>query len=88
MDWIKPSGLEITTNDNTETVAYCESLGWKAAVDTKGSADPTVDGVKKMKAAGLKKLVAEYGLDVDTSLELSKLRYAVIGTLFEPEETE
>ena len=31
MKWIKPSGLEITTNDDAETVAYCESLGWKNA---------------------------------------------------------
>lgn len=29
IDWIKPSGLEIQTNDRPETIAYCESLGWK-----------------------------------------------------------
>jgi len=27
--WVKPSKLEIETNDRKETVAYCESLGWK-----------------------------------------------------------
>lgn len=29
--WIKPSGVEIETNDLEATVAYCESLGWKRA---------------------------------------------------------
>lgn len=29
--WIKPSGVEIETNDLEETVAYVESLGWKRA---------------------------------------------------------
>lgn len=29
MKWIKPSGLEIETNDLKATVKYCESLGWK-----------------------------------------------------------
>lgn len=29
--WIKPSGLEITTNERSETVAYCEKLGWERA---------------------------------------------------------
>jgi hypothetical protein len=29
--WIRPSGREIETNDNEETVTYCESLGWKRA---------------------------------------------------------
>lgn len=27
--WVKPSGVEIETNDMPETVAYCESLEWK-----------------------------------------------------------
>lgn len=27
--WIKPSGVEITTNDLKETVEYLESLGYK-----------------------------------------------------------
>lgn len=31
MKWIKPSGLEIETNDLDETIDYCESLGWKEA---------------------------------------------------------
>lgn len=31
MKWVKPSGIEIETNDNPETIAYCEKLGWKKA---------------------------------------------------------
>ncbi len=29
MHWIKPSGMEIETNDLPKTIAYCESLGWE-----------------------------------------------------------
>ena len=29
IDWIRPSGTNITTNDSIETVKYCESLGWE-----------------------------------------------------------
>lgn len=29
--WLKPSGLNIETNDKKETVAYCESLKWERA---------------------------------------------------------
>lgn len=29
MIWIKPNGNKIETNDKKETIAYCESLGWK-----------------------------------------------------------
>ena len=29
MIWIKPSGVEIETNDSEETIKYCKSLGWK-----------------------------------------------------------
>lgn len=28
MIWNKPSGSEIETNDDKETIAYCKSLGW------------------------------------------------------------
>lgn len=31
MKWVKPSGLEIETNDMKETIEYCKSLGWKSA---------------------------------------------------------
>ena len=31
ISWIKPSGLEIVTNDEKATVEYCESLGWERA---------------------------------------------------------
>ena len=29
IQWEKPSGLKIETNDMDETVDYCKSLGWK-----------------------------------------------------------
>lgn len=29
MKWIKPSGLEIETNDSKETIDHCKSIGWK-----------------------------------------------------------
>lgn len=29
MEWVKPSGVEVKTNDMPETIKYCESLGWK-----------------------------------------------------------
>ena len=29
MIWIKPSGIEVETNDMPETIAYCNSIGWK-----------------------------------------------------------
>ena len=33
--WVKPSGIEIETNDNKATVDYCESLKWKRAGEKK-----------------------------------------------------
>ena len=33
MIWIKPSGMEVKTNDMPETIKYCESLGWKQKKD-------------------------------------------------------
>jgi hypothetical protein len=35
MKWIKPSGLEIETNDSEETIKYCKSLGWKEPKEIK-----------------------------------------------------
>ena len=29
IEWIKPSGTEVTTNDRKDTIEYCKSLGWK-----------------------------------------------------------
>ena len=29
VEWIKPSGVVIETNDMPETIEYCESLGWE-----------------------------------------------------------
>ena len=36
IEWEKPSGLKIKTNDLKETIAYCESLGWKPAKQKPG----------------------------------------------------
>lgn len=33
INWIKPNGNEITTNDEKATVEYCKSLGWKLTVE-------------------------------------------------------
>lgn len=30
--WIKPNSNEIETNDLPDTIAHCESLGWKRVV--------------------------------------------------------
>lgn len=49
MKWIKPSGIEIETNDKEETIEYCKSLGWKEkneSVDSKPE-KPIVDPGKK-----------------------------------------
>ena len=35
MIWIKPSGMEVKTNDMPETIKYCESLGWKQKEEVK-----------------------------------------------------
>lgn len=35
INWIKPNGNKITTNDMAATVAYCESLNWKREVKRK-----------------------------------------------------
>ena len=29
MKWMRPSGVEIETNDRDITIKYCESLGWE-----------------------------------------------------------
>ena len=29
IEWVKPNGTEITTNDREVTIIYVESLGWK-----------------------------------------------------------
>jgi len=33
MKWIKPSGLEIETNNEKATIEYCESLGWVCEIE-------------------------------------------------------
>ncbi len=43
MLWVKPSGIEIEANDRKETIAYCESLGWKR----KGEKPTVVEAAKE-----------------------------------------
>ncbi len=31
MKWLRPSGVDIETNDLKATIEYCKSLGWKEA---------------------------------------------------------
>lgn len=45
MEWVRPSGTVCTTNDNQETKAYCESLGWKP--NKAASQDETVTKPKQ-----------------------------------------
>lgn len=35
IDWVKPSGVKITTIANKETIAYCVTLGWVEDKPTK-----------------------------------------------------
>lgn len=48
MKWIKPSGIEIETNDLEETIKYCKSLGWKSA--KKEIKQETKNSTKKAKS--------------------------------------
>jgi len=41
--WIKPSGVEIQTNDREETIKYCESLGWEREGEKKKPGRPPKD---------------------------------------------
>tara|TARA_R110000796_G_scaffold163505_3_gene280438 strand:- start:146 stop:409 length:264 start_codon:yes stop_codon:yes gene_type:complete len=38
--WVKPSGLQIETNDMKTTVAYCKSLGWEIISNDAECNDP------------------------------------------------
>ena len=61
--WIKPSGVELETNDSKETVAYCESLGWKRK-GAKVDKDPEQpQGYSYMSASQIKSVFADKGLD-------------------------
>ena len=31
IEWTRPSGSKITTNDRKETISSCESMGWNRA---------------------------------------------------------
>jgi hypothetical protein len=37
--WIKPSGIEITTNELEETIDYAVSLGWEPVVPEEAPAE-------------------------------------------------
>lgn len=84
--WIKPSGLEIETNDMEETILYCEDLGWKRAGDLVNLNDLTVENVGEMSGVAMKKLITQFTLDVDKTLKVPEMRIAVIDALFEPED--
>ena len=81
--WTKPSGLEITTNDEPATVAYCESLGWERHEE---GDELTLGKLKKMTGKGLKALIEEYELDVSTDGKVDEIRAAVIDALTEDDE--
>ena len=51
MIWIKANGLEIKTNDELETVEYCEQLGWTRKGDepVETTEKKTVKAAKKTK---------------------------------------
>lgn len=85
MDWIKPSGLPITTNDAKATVEHCESLGWKRAGDMFNLNDMTEGKINAMSGVDMKKLNKQFTLGVDTTLTVSAMRVAILDALFEPE---
>lgn len=65
MKWIKPSGLEFETNDRKETIAYCESLGFKRAED--------FDEKGELEAYAKE----QFGVDLDKRKSVKKLRAEV-----------
>lgn len=75
INWTKPSGLEVTTNDEKATIEYCESLGWErgAAGD-----ELTIGKIKKMNGAELNDLIDTYELDVSKDGKVPEIRAAVI----------
>ena len=69
--WDRPSGTQLETNDLPETIAYCESLGWKKASDETKS----IDKMKK------DELIAyaqdEHEVELDAKLSKADLLEAV-----------
>lgn len=80
IEWIKPSGLKITTNAAEATIAYCESLKWERQDDAL-----TPEMVNAMTKAQLKHLITKYDLDVADG-NVDDTRKAVIDAMFEPVE--
>ena len=86
IDWIKPSGLEIKTNDDTATVAHCEKLGWERVEDVPFIRDDlNVEQINGMSGKDLKRLDKQLNLGVDAKLLVADMRVAMIDALFEPE---
>ena len=87
IDWIKPSGLAIKTNEDKATVAHCEGMGWKRAKPASKEfihQDLTVEQINGMSGKDLKRLNKQLTLGVAT-MSLDNMRVAMIDALFEPE---
>ena len=90
--WRRPSGSFIETNSFSKTIEVCEALGWERDSDkpkdsSQDESEVTEEGIRKMRAAGLKKLCARYDLPVDVGSfkDINDARDAVISELFEDE---
>ena len=81
VNWTKPSGMEITTNDFKATVEHCERLGWQREAE-----ELTVEMIGAMTIPKLKGLIKEYELTVDDTLKVAELRVAVIAAMSAPVE--
>tara|TARA_R110000803_G_scaffold37861_3_gene81726 strand:- start:303 stop:569 length:267 start_codon:yes stop_codon:yes gene_type:complete len=87
IDWIKPSGLAIKTNEDKATVAHCEGMGWKRAKPASkefNHQDLTVERINGMSVKEMSRLNKQLNLGVAT-MNLDDMRVAMINALFEPE---
>ena len=89
IDWIKPSGLEIKTNEDKATVAHCEKLGWERVEDVTDVPfirdDLNVEQINGMSGKDMKRLDKQLNLGVDAKLLVADMRIAMIDALFKPE---
>ena len=47
INWMRPSGNPITTNEMEQTIAYAEKLGWVRVEDKQAAATETATKVKR-----------------------------------------